>query len=159
MLAARGATRRRTVTRRRLTHETCGNSTGGGQADCQAQPQKAHGRQSYDYKIAHMRSCPGSSGKAPRLFTLHRHLRQNRKGSGPISGLGRKEGCRAAAQRRKREHGSAPRSWGHSEKLGTHSSRRGASRAILGAGSPFSQLLPAAQRNYSAYHLYLDFGQ
>ena len=44
------------------------------------------------------------------------------------------------------------------EKLGTHSIRRGAARAILAAGGTSAQLLRAGQWHSSAYRLYLDMG-
>ena len=45
-----------------------------------------------------------------------------------------------------------------SERLGAHSIRRGAARAILDAGGTFAQLLKAGQWHSSAYRLYLDLG-
>ena len=48
--------------------------------------------------------------------------------------------------------------WERSEKLGSHSIRRGAARAILEAGGSFAQLLKAGQWHSSAYRLYLDLG-
>ena len=48
--------------------------------------------------------------------------------------------------------------WGRSEKLGSHSIRRGAARAILEAGGSFAQLLRAGQWHSSACRLYLDLG-
>ena len=48
--------------------------------------------------------------------------------------------------------------WEKAEKLGTHSIRRGAARAILAAGGTFAQLLRAGQWHSSAYRLYLDMG-
>ena len=50
------------------------------------------------------------------------------------------------------------RKWPRSDKLGTHSFRRGAARAILEAGGSFSQLLRLGQWRSSAYKLYLDLG-
>ena len=49
--------------------------------------------------------------------------------------------------------------WTQAAKLGTHSVRRGAARAILEAGGSFSQLLRAGQWHSSAYKLYLDMGR
>ena len=48
--------------------------------------------------------------------------------------------------------------WEKSERLGAHSIRRGAARAILDAGGTFAQLLKAGQWHSSAYRLYLDLG-
>ena len=48
------------------------------------------------------------------------------------------------------------KNWPRSAKLGAHSFRRGAARAVLEAGGPFSQLLRSGQRHSSAYRLYLD---
>ena len=50
------------------------------------------------------------------------------------------------------------RNWPRSEKLGTHSFRRGAARAVLGARGSFSQLLRSGQWRSSAYQPYLDIG-
>ena len=50
------------------------------------------------------------------------------------------------------------RGWPRANKLGTHSFRRGAARAILEAGGSFSQLLRSGQWHSSAYQLYLDLG-
>ena len=50
------------------------------------------------------------------------------------------------------------REWPRANKLGTHSFRRGAARAILEAGGPFSQLLRSGQWRSSAYQPYLDLG-
>ena len=44
------------------------------------------------------------------------------------------------------------------ERLGSHSIRRGAARAILEAGGSFAQLLKAGQWHSSAFRLYLDLG-
>ena len=49
--------------------------------------------------------------------------------------------------------------WPQAEKLGTHSIRRGAARAILEAGGSFAQLLRAGQWHSSAYKVYLDMGR
>ena len=49
--------------------------------------------------------------------------------------------------------------WTQASKLGTHSVRRGAARAILAAGGSFSKLLRAGQWHSSAYKLYLDMGR
>ena len=49
--------------------------------------------------------------------------------------------------------------WAQATKLGTHSVRRGAARAILEAGGSFSQLLRAGQWHSTAYKLYLDMGR
>ena len=49
--------------------------------------------------------------------------------------------------------------WVQAMKLGAHSVRRGAARAILEAGGSFSQLLRAGQWHSSAYKLYLDMGR
>ena len=46
--------------------------------------------------------------------------------------------------------------WEKADKLGTHSIRRGAARAILAAGGTSDQLLKAGQWHLSAYRLYLD---
>ena len=51
------------------------------------------------------------------------------------------------------------REWPRATKLGTHSFRRGAARAILEAGDSFSQLLRSGQWRSSAYQLYLDLGR
>ena len=53
---------------------------------------------------------------------------------------------------------AAGREWPRAAKLGTHSFRRGAARAILEAGGSFSQLLRSGQWRSSAYQLYLDLG-
>ena len=45
------------------------------------------------------------------------------------------------------------------EKLGAHAFRKGAARAILGAGGSFAQPLRADQWHSSAYQLYLDLGR
>ena len=47
------------------------------------------------------------------------------------------------------------REWRGAGRLGTHSFKRGAARAILEAGGSFSQLLRAGERRSSAYQLYL----
>ena len=52
----------------------------------------------------------------------------------------------------------AGRNWPRGAKLGTHSFRRGAARAILEAGGSFPQLLRSGQWRSSAYQLYLDLG-
>ena len=49
--------------------------------------------------------------------------------------------------------------WAQASKLGTHSVRRGAARAILEAGGSFSQLLRAGQWRSLAYKLCLDMGR
>ena len=49
--------------------------------------------------------------------------------------------------------------WAQVTKLGTHSIRQGAARAILEAGGSFSQLLRAGQWRSSTYKLYLDMGR
>ena len=51
------------------------------------------------------------------------------------------------------------REWPRATKLGTHSFRRGAARAILEAGGSFSQLLRSGQWRSAAYQLYLDLGR
>ena len=56
-----------------------------------------------------------------------------------------------------REFGE-PKEWHGAGRLGTHSFRRGAARAILEAGVPFSQLLRSGQWRSSAYQLYLALG-
>ena len=48
--------------------------------------------------------------------------------------------------------------WRGAGRLGTHSSRRGAARAILEAGGSLSQLLRAGHWRASAHQLYLDLG-
>ena len=48
--------------------------------------------------------------------------------------------------------------WDRAERLGPHSIRRGAARAILEAGGSFAQLLKAGQWHSSAFRLYLDIG-
>ena len=48
--------------------------------------------------------------------------------------------------------------WVKAEKLGAHSIRRGAARAILEAGGALAQLLKAGQWNSSAYRLCPDMG-
>ena len=53
---------------------------------------------------------------------------------------------------------AAGRNWPRGGKLGTHSFRRGAARAILEAGGSFPQLLRSGQWRSSAYQLYLDLG-
>ena len=53
---------------------------------------------------------------------------------------------------------AAGRERARAAKLGTHSFRRGAARAILEAGGSFSQLLRSGQWHSSAYQLYLDLG-
>ena len=50
------------------------------------------------------------------------------------------------------------REWPRAARLGTHSFRRGAARAILDAGGSFAQLLRSGQWHSSAYQLYLDLG-
>ena len=50
------------------------------------------------------------------------------------------------------------REWPRAAKLGAHSSRRGAARAIIEAGGFFSQLLRSGQWRSSACQLYLDIG-
>ena len=50
------------------------------------------------------------------------------------------------------------REWPRATKLGAHSFRGGAARAILEAGGSFSQLLRSGQWRSSAYQLYLDLG-
>ena len=50
------------------------------------------------------------------------------------------------------------REWPRANRLGTHSFRRGAARAILEAGGSFAQLLRSGQWHSSAYQLYLDLG-
>ena len=54
---------------------------------------------------------------------------------------------------------AAGRNRSRGEKLGTHSLRGGAARAILGAGGSFSQLLRPGQWRSYAYQLYLDLGR
>ena len=49
--------------------------------------------------------------------------------------------------------------WTQAAKLGTHSVRRGAARAILEAGGSFSQLLRAGQWRSLAYKLFLGMGR
>ena len=53
---------------------------------------------------------------------------------------------------------AAGREWPRGGKLGTHSFRRGAARAIPEAGGSFSQLLRSGQWRSSAYRLYLGLG-
>ena len=53
---------------------------------------------------------------------------------------------------------AAGRNWPRGGKLGTHSFRRGAARAILEARGSFPQLLRSGQWRSSAYQLYLDLG-
>ena len=48
--------------------------------------------------------------------------------------------------------------WRGAGRLGAHSFRGGAARAILEAGGPFSQLPLSGQWRPSAYQLYLDLG-
>ena len=48
--------------------------------------------------------------------------------------------------------------WERPERFETHSIRRGAARAMLGAGGSFAQLLKAGHWHSSAYRLYLDLG-
>ena len=48
--------------------------------------------------------------------------------------------------------------WEKTDRLGAHSIRRGAARAILAAGGTFSQLMKAGQWHSSAFKLYLDLG-
>ena len=48
--------------------------------------------------------------------------------------------------------------WRGASRLGIHSCRRGAVRAIREAGGPFSQLLRSGLWHSSAYQLYLDLG-
>ena len=48
--------------------------------------------------------------------------------------------------------------WREAGRLGAHSFRRGAARAILEAGGSFSQLPRSGQWRSSAYQLYLDLG-
>ena len=50
------------------------------------------------------------------------------------------------------------REWPRANRLGTHSFRRGAARAILEAGGSFAQLLRPGQWHSSAYQLYRDLG-
>ena len=54
---------------------------------------------------------------------------------------------------------AAGREWPREGKLGPHSFRRGAARAILEAGASFSQRLRSGQWRSSAYQLYLDLGR
>ena len=49
--------------------------------------------------------------------------------------------------------------WPAAEKLGTHSLRRGAARALVAAGGTFAQLLRAGQWRGNAVRLYLDLGE
>ena len=49
--------------------------------------------------------------------------------------------------------------WPAAEKLGTHSLRRGAARALVAAGGTFAQLLRAGQWHGNAVRLYLDLGE
>ena len=51
------------------------------------------------------------------------------------------------------------RNWPRNDKLGTHSFRGGAARAVLGAGGTSSQLLRSGQSHSSAYQLSLDLGR
>ena len=53
---------------------------------------------------------------------------------------------------------SGARNWRRGDKLGTHSPRRGAARAILEAGGSLPQLLRSGQWRSSAYQLNLDLG-
>ena len=53
---------------------------------------------------------------------------------------------------------AAGREWPRGGKLGTHSFRMGAARAILEAGGSFPRLLRSGQWRSSAYELYLDLG-
>ena len=49
--------------------------------------------------------------------------------------------------------------WQQGSRMGTHSLRRGAARAILESGGPFFQLLRSGQWPSSAYELCLDLGR
>ena len=49
--------------------------------------------------------------------------------------------------------------WPQGERMGAHSFRKRAVRAILEPGCSFSQLLRPGQWNSSAYQLYLDLGR
>ena len=51
------------------------------------------------------------------------------------------------------------RNWPRGDRLGTHSFRRRAARAILEAGGSSSQLLRSGHWRPSAYQLYLDLGR
>ena len=52
-----------------------------------------------------------------------------------------------------------PKDWYWGERMGTHSFRRGAARAVLGAGGSLSKLLRSGQWHSSAYQPYVDLGR